>query len=139
MRDLLPGTAVLRRLVSLWDGSGRIFTVDSYFSSVETTLHLCDLRLIYVGVVKTATRRFPKAYLGQQTLHNRVDKLSLALYDHVGEIDMTAMPWLDRKRRYFICTTWSTADGEVYQGMRWSANPSRGTACFFGSAATESG
>jgi Transposase IS4 len=58
--DLLHGTAVLSRLVSPWAGSGRIITADSYFSNVEAALHLRDLGLKYVGVVKTATRRFPK-------------------------------------------------------------------------------
>jgi hypothetical protein len=116
--DLLHGTAVLSRLVSPWAGSGRIVTADSYFSSVEAALHLRDLGLKYVGVVKTATRRFPKAYLEQQTLQNRGDRLSLAHYNHHREIDMMAMLWLDRERRYFICTTSSAADGEAYQHVR---------------------
>jgi Transposase IS4 len=99
--DFLHGTAVLSRLVSPLAGSGRIVTADPYFSSVKAALHLHDLGLKYVGVVKTATRRFSKAYLGQQTLQNRGARLSLAHYNHNGEIDMMAKLWLDRERRYF--------------------------------------
>jgi hypothetical protein len=120
---LLHGAAVLSRLFSPWAGSGRIFTVDSYSSSVEAALNLRDFGLIYVGVVKTATRRFPKAYLGQETLQNRGDRLSLAHYNHNGQIDMMAMLWLDRERRYFICTTSSTADGVAYLRLRWRQTP----------------
>jgi Transposase IS4 len=54
--DLLHGTAVLSRHFSPWAGSGRIVKADSYFSSVEAALHLRDLGMKYVGVVKTATR-----------------------------------------------------------------------------------
>jgi Transposase IS4 len=97
--DLLHGTAVLSRLVSPLAGSGRIVTADSYFSSVEAALNLRDFGPKYVGVVKTATRRFPKACLGQQTLQNRGDRLSLAHHNHNGQIDMMAMLWLDRERR----------------------------------------
>jgi hypothetical protein len=86
-------------------------------------LHLRDIGLKYVGVVKTATRRLPKAYLGQQTLPNRGDRLSLARYKHNGEKDMMAMLWLDRERRNFICTTSSAADGEAYQRVRWRQTP----------------
>jgi Transposase IS4 len=121
--DLLHRTAVLSRLVSSWAGSGRIVTADSYFSSVEAALNLRGLGLKYVDVVKTATRRFPKAYLGQRTLQNRGERLSLAHDNHNGEIDMMAMLWWDRERRYFICTTSSAADGEAYQRVRWRQTP----------------
>jgi Transposase IS4 len=97
--DFLHGTAVLIRLVSPWAGSGRIVTADSYFSSVEAALRLRDLGLKYVRLMKTAIRQFPKAYLGQQTLQNRGDRLSIAHYKHNGGIDLIAMLWLDRERR----------------------------------------
>jgi hypothetical protein len=36
---------------------------------------------------------------------------------------MMAMLWLDRERRYFICTTSKMAVGEPYQRMRWRKTP----------------
>jgi hypothetical protein len=36
---------------------------------------------------------------------------------------MMAMLWLNRERRYFICTTSSTADGVAYLRMRWRQTP----------------
>jgi hypothetical protein len=121
--NFLHGTSVISCLVSPWDGSGRIVTADCYYSSVDAAFHLRDLGLKYVGVAKTATRRFQMAYLGQQTLQNRGDRLAFAHYDENGDIDMMDMLWLDRDRSYFICTTSNTAEGEPYQRISWRKTP----------------
>jgi hypothetical protein len=39
---------------------------------------------------------------------------------------MMAMLWLDRERRYFICTTSRAADGGAYQRVRWRQVPQGG-------------
>ena len=53
------GTLVLRQLVEPWKRSQRVFCADSYFASVLATDYLRSIGLRFIGVVKTATRRYP--------------------------------------------------------------------------------
>jgi hypothetical protein len=57
--DMLNGTRVLAELVSPWAGPGRVVCADSYFSSVQAAEQLLSMGLKFIGVVKTATRKFP--------------------------------------------------------------------------------
>jgi hypothetical protein len=68
---LLHGTIVLKSLVSPWFHSDRIVCADSYFASVGCAKELLRNGLRFIGVVKTATREFPKAYLSQLELQER--------------------------------------------------------------------
>jgi hypothetical protein len=61
--NLLHGTQVLKYLVSPWFGSHRIVCADSCFASVGAAKELFANGLRCIGVVKTATRDFPKSYL----------------------------------------------------------------------------
>ena len=54
---------VLRFLSSPWDHKDRLICADSYFASVTTVEELEKLSLRFIGVVKTATKKFPMAYL----------------------------------------------------------------------------
>jgi Transposase IS4 len=73
-QDHLPHRAqVLRWLVSPWANLDRIVCIDSYFASVAATLELKKIGLRYIGVVKTATRRFPMAYLQGLELQKQGD------------------------------------------------------------------
>jgi Transposase IS4 len=57
---LNDGTVVLERLVKPWYGKGdRIVCADSYFASVEAALYLKARGLRFIGVLKTATSRYP--------------------------------------------------------------------------------
>jgi Transposase IS4 len=57
------GTKVLKELVMPWARAGRIVAADSGFNSVEGAEELYKAGLRYIGVVKTATRRYPMSAL----------------------------------------------------------------------------
>ena len=75
--SLLHGTNVLKHVVSPWFGSNRIVCADSYFASVGAAKELFCNGLRFIGVVKTATRGYPKTFLTSVELHNRGDFLAL--------------------------------------------------------------
>ena len=57
------GTAVALRLSSPWSGSGRYVVMDSAFGSVKTCIAMLSLLgLFCIGMVKTASRCFPKKW-----------------------------------------------------------------------------
>jgi hypothetical protein len=118
--SLLHGTQVLKSVVSPWFGSNRIVCADSYFASVGAAKELYRNGLRFIGVVKTATKGFPKTYLTSVELHQRGDFLALAS-DPADELDpaMAAFVWMDRERRYFIATAGSLSEGTPYTRCRW--------------------
>jgi hypothetical protein len=60
---LLLGTRILKELLAPWAWTNQIVCADSYFASVGAALELRQIGLGFIGVVKTATKRFPMAYL----------------------------------------------------------------------------
>jgi hypothetical protein len=121
--SLLHGTHVLKYLVSPWSGSHRIVCADSYFASFGAAQELFARGLRFIGVVKTATRGFPKNFLSSVELANRGDFLALKKFDppnaeEVGA-EMAAFVWMDRERCYFISTTGSLEAGTPYTRCRW--------------------
>jgi hypothetical protein len=65
------GTAVLRDLVLPWSETGRVVAANSFFASVEAAQVLFRIGLRFVGVVKTATKRFPMAALSKVQMPTR--------------------------------------------------------------------
>ena len=59
-------TATTLRLVKRWSGSGRIVLGDAWFGSYRTSVCLYKHGLFFVGNVKTAHKRFPKAKLKEK-------------------------------------------------------------------------
>ena len=104
--DINHGTAVLKELVGPWAESGRIVIADSYFASVEAARELFKIGLRFIGVVKTATKRFPMATLAA-VQSNRGEWKGLM---HRGESsdprdpDLLAFMWTDTNRRFFIAS-----------------------------------
>ena len=84
--SLLHGTQVLKTVVSPWFGSNRIVCADSYFASVGAAKELYRNGLRFIGVVKTATRGFPKIFLTTVELNQRGDFFALTS-DSVDELD----------------------------------------------------
>jgi Transposase IS4 len=121
--NLLHGTLVLKYLVSPWCGSHRIVCADSYFASVGAAKELYANGLRFIGVVKTATRGFPKQFLSAVELANRGDFLALksvlAPCNDAPEAVLAAFVWMDRERRYFISTAGSLEAGTPYTRCRW--------------------
>ena len=119
--SLLHGTQVLKSVVSPWFGSNRIVCADSYFASVAAAKELYQNGLRFIGVVKTATKCYPKAYLSNVRLHRRGDYHALASDPVDEQMDpaMAAFVWMDRDRRHFIATAGSLAEGTPYSRCRW--------------------
>ena len=115
---LLHGTAVLKQLVFPWSFTGRVVCADSYFASVTAARELKRMGLRFIGVVKTATKQFPMASLGsietteRGESHCLVEKLD-------GKIELMAMLWVDRERRYFILSASSRSPGAPNNRKRW--------------------
>eukprot|EP00171_Calliarthron_tuberculosum_P023220 IDg23220t1 len=118
-QGLLHGTVVLSRLVSPWAGSGRTVCADSYFASVDAAERMQVSGMRFIGVVKTATRKYPMAELARRPVHGRGDTEYLVRKNPEGDVSMLALMWVDRERRYFISTTSTPADGTPYERVRW--------------------
>jgi predicted RNA-binding Zn-ribbon protein involved in translation (DUF1610 family) len=72
----------------------------------------------FIGVVKTATRGYPKAYLESLELRERGDYEGVVTLEN-GLPTMMAFVWMDRERRYFIANTSSLEIGTPYTRSRW--------------------
>lgn len=116
---LLHGTVVLKHLVMPWAMTNRIVCADSYFASVGACEEMARIGLRFIGVVKTATRRFPQTYLSALELVERGDRCGLIAKDPDGIPKMLAFVWMDRNRRYFIANTSSLQEGAPYSRIRW--------------------
>ena len=117
--SLLHGTNVLKHVVSPWFGSNRVVCADSYFASVGAAKELFRNGLRFIGVVKTATRGYPKSFLTSVELQNRGDFVALRSNATENSPELGAMVWMDRERRYFISTAGSFEWGTPYQRCRW--------------------
>jgi hypothetical protein len=115
--QLLHGTKVLKHLVEPWFFSDRVVCADSYFASVPAAEELLRMKLRFIGVVKTATKRFPVAYLSNLELQQRGD--CKAVVSTINESKMMAFVWMDRDRRNFIATVSSITDGNPCLRERW--------------------
>lgn len=89
--DHLHDAAVLRRLVKPWAGTSRTVCADSYFASVYTTEMLLKMGLKFIGVVKTATKKFPMSYLSSQELSERGQKVTMIRKCLDGSTEMMAV------------------------------------------------
>jgi hypothetical protein len=116
---LQHGTSVLKYLVLPWARTDRIVCADSYFASVATLKELKRIGLRFIGVVKTATRQFPQAYLSNLEMRERGERRGLIARDENGTPSMLAFCWMDRDRRYFISSASSLQPGRVYTRHRW--------------------
>ena len=116
--EMLHGTRVLKFLVEPWFFTDRVVCADSYFASVPAAEELMKMKLRFIGVVKTATKRFPVSYLSNLELQTRGD--CRAIYGTLTpETKMMAFVWMDRDRRNFIATVSSINEGNPCLRERW--------------------
>ena len=115
---ILHGTRILLFLVDPWAYSGRTVVGDSYFASVGAAEQLDNINLGFIGVVKTATKKFPMQYLSGLELENRGDRRGV-IFKQNQIPRMMAFVWMDRNRRYFISTSASLEEGNPYERERW--------------------
>ena len=92
-QDNVPhGAKVLLKLLSPWINTQRIVCADSYFASVTAAELLYVNGLKFIGVVKTATQKFPMAHLAAHELENRGDHYGLIrLGEDEDECDMLSL------------------------------------------------
>ena len=107
--QLNEGTKVCKELCLPWANSDRVVVADSYFASVQTAQEMKRVGLRFIGVVKTATKKFPMHQLQSCQLNKRGDHKSLhfgrTTENTMGMVcDMMAFTWVDRDRRNFIAT-----------------------------------
>ena len=116
----LHGCNILYELVKPWANTDSIVVGDSYFASVQAALRLKSIGLRFIGTVKTATREFPMAYLGNKVMaQGRGDCHGVVSQDEASGTNLLAFCWIDRDRRYFISTCSSLADGPLCLRERW--------------------
>jgi Transposase IS4 len=116
---LLHGTKILKFLILPWQFSDRMVCADSYFASVGAAEELRRMRMRFIGVVKTATKKFPMSYLSNIELHERGDRRGVVSRDPDGTPRLMAFVWMDRDRRYFIASGSSLAEGTPFIRQRW--------------------
>ena len=96
----------------------RIVCADSYFASKKTAEAFEKVGMGFLGVVKTATKEFPMAYLSGLELQNRGDYKGVHTLDDEGNKKLGAFVWMDRNRRYFIMSRSSLEPGRDFQQIR---------------------
>ena len=105
-RDNLPhGTKVLKGLVIIWDHTYKIVCAESYFASVTAAEELRKHVIFFIGVIKTAMRKFLMAHLSNIDLQDRGDMSGLL----TRPVDRTKsvlgdFAWMDRNKWSFIFT-----------------------------------
>jgi hypothetical protein len=115
-RELGAGTATLLRLTKPWWETGRIVCADSAFASVKSAVELRKRGLHFLGLVKTATRRFPKQYLDSYPLAER--GAHVAVTSVADGIPLIGCAWNDRKRKLVVGTCGTTLAGSPHQKKR---------------------
>uniref|UniRef100_A0A7S1V4R2 PiggyBac transposable element-derived protein domain-containing protein n=1 Tax=Grammatophora oceanica TaxID=210454 RepID=A0A7S1V4R2_9STRA len=115
---LIHGCLILKGLIMPWAHTNRIVCADSCFASVSTAQEMKRLGLRFVGVVKTATKKYPMSYLGSVELQQRDDRHALTTVDSDGT-RLLAFVWMDRDRRYFISSASSMEPGSDNVRQRW--------------------
>jgi hypothetical protein len=79
---------------------------------------MANLGFGFIGVMKTATRGYPKAYLEGLELSNHGDYEGVVTLGENGQPRMMAFVWMDRERRYFISNMSSLEAGSPYKNSR---------------------
>ena len=113
------GTNVLKFLVEPWERTDRCVCVDSYFTSVNAVTVLRMMGLRFIGVVKTATKKFPMSYLSNLELVQRGDYKGLVARGTDGQPTMLLFVWMDWDHRYFITSASLLDSGIPYSWNRW--------------------
>jgi Transposase IS4 len=111
------GCKIVVHLLRFWSSSKcHIVCADSYFASIQAARRLFDLNFRFIGVVKTATKSFRKAYLGKVELPicGTVAALT-AVHDRV---ELLSFVYCDHDRQYFISTSSNVAGGDPIRRTR---------------------
>ncbi|KAL5502121.1 hypothetical protein EMCRGX_G008844 [Ephydatia muelleri] len=113
----LAGTAQVLRLTKPWHGSGRAISADSAFASVTTALACRKHGLLFTGLVKTATKFYPKGYMDEVEFAELGDDIPLTTT--VDGHNIMAHAWGDKVRKCFVSTHSTTIPGRPSNKRRW--------------------
>jgi hypothetical protein len=91
---MLHGTKILLFLVGPWLNSDRTTVGDSYFASVGAACTLDERGMGFIGVVKTATKRFPMAYLSNLEMQECGDRHGVVMRGANGVTTLMAFVWI---------------------------------------------
>jgi hypothetical protein len=115
---------VVLRLIEPWFATERVIIGDSAFSSVKTAEALLQQGLHYMGVVKTAYKRYPMKQFrewnetpGLPRGSHRVLKSEVDGRDGTKK-PIFALAWKDVKTKYFIMTRGTTISGPPHKRLK---------------------
>lgn len=114
------GTSLLMRLSETAGikGSGRVAVADSAFASVQSATELRNRMGVHlIGLVKTATKKFPHQYFEEQPQLPQGEFVALTAINK--GVNLRALSWHDKKRKNLIATCGTTLDGEPHKKKRW--------------------
>jgi hypothetical protein len=115
------GTSHCLRATKAWHGSGRVLVGDSAFASVQTCISLKKHGIYFVGLVKNASKHYPKRHLQTMAMAERGDTATFtATRDRVH---MIAHVWNDpgkpgKPRKALISTFGTTLPAEPVERPR---------------------
>ena len=108
------GTNVLKFMVEPWVRTDHCVCVDSYFASINAVTVMRTMGLHFIGVVKTATKKFPMSYLSNLELVQHGDYKGL-----VGQPTILSFVWMDWDCHYFVASASLLDSGILYSCNRW--------------------
>ena len=106
-------------LVEPWVRMDCCVCADSYFTSVNAVTVMRTMGLCFIGVVKTATKKFPMSYLSNLELVQHWDYKGLVAKGSDGQLTMLSFIWMDWDHRYFIASASLLDSGIPYSHNRW--------------------
>ena len=113
------GTNVLKFLVEPWVRMDRCVCADSYFASINAVTVMRTMGLHFIGVVKTATKKFPMSYLSNLELVQHGDYKGLMARGADGQPTMLSFIWMDQDCHYFVASVSLLDSGILYSHNRW--------------------
>jgi len=119
--NLGAGTGTTMRLTRPWHGTNRVLVGDSWFASLLTAFELWRVGLFFMGIVKTASRFFPKKFLSTWCVENnsRENRGKHIILKTVKEgVNLYALGWSDKKGKQVITTTGTTLPADPSRRRR---------------------
>ena len=113
------GINVLKFLVEPWVRTDCCVCANSYFMSVNAVTVMRTMGLHFIGVVKTATKKFPMSYLSHLELVQQGDYKGLVSRGTNGQSSMLSLVWMDREHCVFVASASSLYFGILYSRNRW--------------------
>lgn len=119
-KDFKHGLKVMIHLLDKWAPRGCIVCADSYFASVQAAVELYKLGWRFIGVVKTATTKYPMDFMKSIELPVRgTCSGMIAHHSNDGlEMDLLAFVYCDKDRHYFISSCSNISAGEPIKRFR---------------------